>query len=73
MAICDITPSGPVTLTVGGNQRFTSSVGSGFWTTDDVTVAVVDSQGMVLGTWYGRTNLKYWIGDSFESCEIIVE
>ena len=73
MAFYNIKPSSPVTISLGSVQQFTNSTKDGKWTTDDVTVSVVDIGGLVRGIRVGSTVLKYWVGEQFETCQIIVE
>jgi hypothetical protein len=73
MTFYNIKPSGPVTILLGSVQQFTNSTKDGKWTADDVTVAVVDIGGLVSGIRVGSTTLKYWVGDQFKTCQIIVE
>lgn len=73
MTISEITPVGPVKIGIGESLLFSNGTPGGFWTTDDVTVAVPDRTGMVFGVYIGQTVLKYWIGDEFATCQIVVE
>jgi len=73
MTISEITPVGPVTIGIGERILFSNDTLGGFWTIDDVTVAVPNQTGIVFGVYSGQTILKYWIGDEFVTCQIIVE
>lgn len=73
MTISEITPAGPITIRVGERFLFSDDTPDGFWTTDDVTVAVPDQTGAVFGIAAGQTVLKYWIGEDFTTCQIVVE
>lgn len=73
MPYYNIYPSGPFTMSVGDTYQFTNKSKGGNWSIDNVVIAITDQEGFVTAISIGETNLKYWIGNSYKSCKIIVE